>query len=56
METDASGLGIGAVLMQNGKPLSYISKGLSETHQGLSTYEKELLAIVLATRKWNAYL
>ena len=38
IETDASGLGIGAVLMQRGKPLAFLSKGLAKKHQGLSTY------------------
>lgn len=56
LETDASALGVGAVLMQQGRPLAYMSKGLSPKHQGLSTYEKELLAIVLATQKWGSYL
>lgn len=28
IKTDASGVGIGAVLLQNGHPLAYISKGL----------------------------
>lgn len=56
IETDASGKGLGAVLMQQGMPLAYMSKGLTERHQALSTYEKELLAIVMATQKWHGYL
>lgn len=56
IETDASDLGVGAVLMQKGRPLAFLSKGLSKKHQGLSTYEKELLAVVLATQKWYTYL
>ena len=41
IETDASGSGVGAVLVQEGHPLAYISKSLGPKNQGLSTYEKE---------------
>jgi len=40
LETDASDLGMGAVLMQEGHPISYLSKPLSSRNQDLSTYEK----------------
>lgn len=33
-----------------------MSKGLTLKHQSLFAYEKELLAIVMATQKWNMYL
>lgn len=56
VEVDACDNGIGAVLMQKGRPLAFLSKGLAPKHQKLSTYEKELLAVVLATQKWRTYL
>jgi len=51
IETDASGIGIGAVLLQKGHPLTYISKALGPRSRGLSTYEKEYLAILEAVHQ-----
>ncbi|GJR39964.1 putative mitochondrial protein [Tanacetum coccineum] len=56
VETDASGIGLGAVLQQGGHPIAYLSKTLVPKHQSLSTYEKELMAIILALEKWRGYL
>ena len=56
VESDASNEGIGAVLSQGGRPITYFSKGLSPRHQVLSVYEKEILAILAAVKKWHAYL
>lgn len=56
VETDASDKGIGAVLMQGGHPIAYLSKALGPRNQGLSTYEKESLAIMLAVDHWRSYL
>jgi hypothetical protein len=56
VETDASGSSIGADLQQNGHPIAFISKSLSPRNQGLTTYEKEYLAILMAVNSWHHYL
>jgi hypothetical protein len=48
IETDASSIGVGAVLMQDQHPIAYISKALGSKLQGLSTYEKEYVIVLLA--------
>ncbi|XP_026410936.1 uncharacterized protein LOC113306183 [Papaver somniferum] len=56
VESDASDLCIGVVLLQEGKPIAYFSKPLGPRARALSTYEKEFLAIVLAVQRWRQYL
>ena len=52
VECDASGEGIGAVLMQEGRPVAYMSKALSSQSRQLSTYERKMLAILHTVTKW----
>ncbi|GKC72485.1 putative mitochondrial protein [Tanacetum coccineum] len=56
IETDALGIRIGAVLPQNNHLIAYRSKTFAPKHQSLSTYEKEILAVILALQKWRGYL
>ena len=51
IETDASNGEIGAVLQQDSHPITYLSRALSTRNLGLSIYEKELMALVLAVTK-----
>uniref|UniRef100_W8C8G1 RNA-directed DNA polymerase n=1 Tax=Ceratitis capitata TaxID=7213 RepID=W8C8G1_CERCA len=54
--TDASSVALGAVLSQNGKPITMISRTLSKTEENYATNERELLAIVWAFQKLRHYL
>lgn len=56
VETDACGQGIRAVLQQQGRPISFFSKGLGIKHQTLSIYDKEMLIMLLAVKKWHPYI
>lgn len=56
IETDASHNGVGAVLLQDGQPLAFLSRALGPKNQGLSAYEKEYMAILIAIEQWRSYL
>jgi hypothetical protein len=56
LERDASGKGIDVVLMQEGQPLAFTSKQLSESNLGKPIYEKEMLAILHVVELWHPYL
>ncbi|PKU79208.1 RNA-directed DNA polymerase [Dendrobium catenatum] len=56
VDTDASAIGVGAVLSQDGKPIEYFSEKLSSARQKWSAYEQELYAVVRALKQWEHYL
>ena len=56
IQCDASQAGLGAALMQGGQPVAYASRALTDTETRYAQIEKELLAIVFACNKFDAYI
>ena len=53
LQVDASKSGIGACLMQQGKPIFYASTSLTQTQQRYAQIEKEMLAVVFACKRFH---
>ncbi|GAA6081771.1 uncharacterized protein K02A2.6-like [Tachysurus ichikawai] len=56
IQADSSKDGLGACLLQEGHPVCYASRALTDTQQRYAQIEKELLAILFATRKFHQYI
>jgi hypothetical protein len=56
IEIDACVDGVGAVLMQKGQPIVFLSKAFGGKHKHLSIYDKEFLALLMAVDKWKQYI
>ncbi|XP_037046531.1 uncharacterized protein LOC119081601 [Bradysia coprophila] len=56
IQTDASQHGLGSCLMQNGMPVAYASRSLSDTEGRYAQIEKEFLAITFACKKFHYFI
>ena len=56
IQCDASGKGLGAVLLQDDKPVCYASRTLTGAESRYAPIEAEMLAVVFACRKFHQYI
>jgi hypothetical protein len=56
LTTDASDYAIGAVLSQNDRPITFLSRTLNKTEESYATNEKEMLAIIWALNTLRNFL
>ncbi len=56
LSADASQHGLGAVCLQNNKPVAFASRALTETESHYAQIEKELLALVYACHKFHDFI
>ncbi|KAL6462444.1 hypothetical protein MHYP_G00288660 [Metynnis hypsauchen] len=56
LQVDASKCGLGAVLLQEEKPVGYASKALNETEGNYAQIEKELYAVLFGCKRFHQYL
>ena len=53
---DASNFGLGAALLQNGRPVAFESRKLSPAERNYHATDREMLAVINALRVWRCYL
>ena len=56
IQVDASQVGLGAALLQNGKPIAFASKALTKTECRYANIEREMLAAVFGAERFHTYI
>ena len=56
IQVDASQVGIGAALLQNGKPIAFASKALTKTKCWYANIEREMLAAIFGVERFQTYI
>jgi len=56
IHSDASDFTIGGVIVQDGRPVTFESKKLSETERRWPTHEKEMWAVIHCLKTWGQYI
>jgi len=56
IQVDASKSGIGAVLLQDNKPVAYASKSFTATQKRYAPIEQEMLAVVFGCQRFHQYI
>ena len=56
LQCDTSQKGLGAYIMQEGKPIAFASKSLMDTEMKYANIERELLAIMFGCEKFHMYV
>ena len=56
IQCDASNKGLGAALLQQGQPVAFASRALTDTETRYAQIEKEMLSVVFAIHKFDQYV
>ena len=56
VQVDASSRGLGATLLQDGEPIAYASKALSDAETRYANIEREMLAVVFGCERFHTYV
>ena len=56
IQVDASQVGLGAVLLQNNKPIAFASKALTKTKCHYANIEREMLTVIFGVDRFRTYI